>query len=247
MFTFLAKPFGYILQFLYSVLGHYWLAILILSVAIRLVMYPLYKRQIKSTAGMGDFTKKSKEIQTKYANDREMMNIKLAELQKESGYNPMDGCLPAIVQLIVISGLFVLLRYPLNYITDENMVFAVHESFLWIKDLSQPDPWVLPIISGIATFISFNMTSLGNPAMQGNSGMNIMKYAFPVMIMWLAHSYPAGIAIYWFVSQFTQIFFNLRFNKLRKNLEEEKERKERKEAQMAARNKKKAEAKGGKK
>ena len=221
MLSFLATPFSYILKFLYGIFGRYWLAIVILSVAIRVVMYPVYKKQIMSTAGMEDFSKKSKEIQSKYANDREMMNIKLAELQKESGYNPMSGCLPMLIQMIVISGLFVLLRYPLNYITDENMVFAVHESFLWIQDLSQPDPWILPIMSAVATFISFTLTSKGNMGMQGNSSMNFMKYVFPLMILWLARSYPAGIAIYWFISQFTQIFFNLRFNKLRKEIKEQ--------------------------
>ena len=221
MLSFLATPFSFILKFLYGIFGHYWIAIVILSVAIRVAMYPVYKRQIMSTAGMEDFSKKSKEIQTKYANDREMMNIKMAELQKESGYNPMSGCLPLIIQMVVISGLFVLLRYPLNYITDENMVFAVHESFLWIQDLSQPDPWILPIMSAIATFVSFSLTSKANAGVQANSSMNFMKYVFPLMILWLARSYPAGIAIYWFISQFTQIFFNLRFNKLRKEIKEQ--------------------------
>ena len=102
------------------------------------------------------------------------------------------------------------------------MVFAVHESFLWIKDLSQPDPWILPILSGVSTFISFTMTTMAQitPGQSNNAMSKIMKFVFPVMIMWLAHSYPAGIAIYWFVSQFAQIFFNLRFNKLRKEIAE---------------------------
>ena len=229
MMSFLAKPFGFILQFLYSIVGNYGLSIVILSAVIRIAMYPVYKKQITDTSGMADFTQKSKEIQQKYANDKEMMNQKLAELQKESGYNPASGCLPMFIQLIVISGLFVLLRYPLNYIQNEDMVFAVHESFLWIKDLSQPDPWILPILSGIATFVAFTLTSKTAPNAAAASGINptgMMKYVFPVLIMWLAHSYPAGIAIYWFISQFAQIFFNLRFNKLRKELQEKKEREE---------------------
>ena len=190
-------------------------------------MYPLYKKQIVSTSGMAEFNEKSREIQEKYANDREMMSQKLQELQRESGYNPTSGCLPIVIQMLVISGLFVLLRYPLTYYQQENMVFAVHESFLWIKDLSQPDPWILPILSGISTFISFSMTNQNSVAGQSNPAMGMMKYVFPVMIMWLAHSYPAGIAIYWFISQFAQIFFNLRFNKIRKEIQNQKEREER--------------------
>ena len=226
MMSFLAKPFGFILQFLYSIVGSYGLSIVILSAVIRIAMYPLYRKQITDTSGMADFTQKSKEIQQKYANDKEMMNQKLAELQKESGYNPASGCLPMFIQLIVISGLFVLLRYPLNYIQDESMVFAVHESFLWIKDLCQPDPWILPILSGIATFVSFSFTQQPAAATGAFNPTGMMKYVFPLLITWLAHSYPAGIAIYWFISQFAQIFFNLRFNKLRAELKEKKEREE---------------------
>ncbi len=184
-------------------------------------MYPLFKKQILSTAGMANMQGKVKDIQQKYANDRETMNEKMQELYQEEGFNPTAGCLPMIIQMIVISGLFILLRYPLRYISDESMVFAVHESFLWIKDMSQPDLWILPILSGIATFLSFSMqNSMNAGAQAGGLSTNMMKYVFPLMIVWLARSYPAGLAVYWFISQFTQIFFNLRFNKLRKEIQE---------------------------
>ena len=124
----IAKPFALLLSLFYSLTGHYWLAIVVLSVLVRGAMYPIYKKQILSTAGMTDLQPKINQIQQKYANDKQMMNQKIAELYKEEGVNPTSGCLPMIVQLIVISGLFVLLRYPLNYLSDD-MVFAVHESF----------------------------------------------------------------------------------------------------------------------
>ncbi len=224
MMRLLATPFGFMLSFLYNLTGYYWAAIIILSVLIRFAMYPLYKKQILSSANMASMSSKTKEIQRKYANDKQMMNQKISEMYKENGYNPASGCLPLIVQMIVISGLFALLRYPLNYIDDEGIVFGVHQAFLWIKDLSQPDPWILPILSGIATFLSFSMSQKNNinPA-QGAGGdmtgmMSMMKYIFPIMIVWLARSYPAGLAIYWFISQFIQIFFNLRFNAIKKNM-----------------------------
>ncbi len=221
MFSILAQPFGWILQFLYGLLGKYWLAILIFSVVVRLALYPVHKKTIMSTVGMAEISKKSQEIQKKYAGDQEMINKKTQELYAESGYNPMGGCLPMLIQLVVISGLFILLRNPMNYYTDEKMVFAIHESFLWIKDLCQPDPWILPILTGIATFFAMNMsgsaeTMAGNA--QGNKGMNMMKYVMPVMLMWLAHSYPAALAIYWTIGQIILIFFNLRFKKLKEEL-----------------------------
>lgn len=224
IFSILAQPFGWILQALYGVVGKYWLAIIIFSVVVRAALYPVYKKQIKSTAGMADISKRTQEIQKKYANDRETMNEKMQELYNETGYSPTSGCLPMVIQLIVISGLFMLLRNPLNYYTDESMVFAIHESFLWIKDLSQPDPWILPILTGIATFVSMNMSgSAESMAASGSgAGMNFMKYLMPVMLVWLAHSYPAALAIYWTLGQTIQIFFNLRFKKIKEEMAAEK-------------------------
>ena len=130
-----------------------------------------------------------------------------------------------IIQMIVVIGLFALLRNPMIYLgNDEQMLFAIHESFLWIRDLAQPDPWILPIAAGIATFISFTMSQRNNmtatsPNQQQMKMMNVfMKYLFPVMILLMARSYPAGLSIYWFFSQVIQIFYNIRFAKLRKEL-----------------------------
>ena len=133
----------------------------------------------------------------------------------------MGGCLPMVVQMIIIMGLFALLRNPMTYISSEEMYFAIHENFLWIRDLSQPDLWVLPLMAGAATFFSTWLSRQTNPNPQNfNAMMKMMMYFFPIMIVWLARSYPSGLAIYWFMSQFIQIFFNLRFNKLRKDIRE---------------------------
>ncbi len=229
-FSILATPLALILRGLYDVIGSYGIALIVLTVIIKLALYPVYKKQILSTAVMSELGPKMQAIQRKYANDREEMNRRIQELYKEEGASPMAGCLPMLVQMIVIMGLFTLLRYPLNYLDSEEMYFAVHENFLWIKDLAQPDPWILPILAGVATFISFFMSSQ-NGSMPGGAGgstgamMIVMRYAFPIMILWLAKTYPAGLAWYWFISQFIQIFYNIRFNQIRKQMKEEKESK----------------------
>ena len=112
------------------------------------------------------------------------------------------------------------------------MIFANHESFLWIKDLAQPDPWILPIAAGLATYFAFamnsamnNMTQPGASAGQTKAMNAIMKYFFPLSILWLARSYPAGLAIYWAGGQFMQIFFNIRINKIREKMNKEREQK----------------------
>ena len=229
----LAKPLAWLLTLLYGVVGNYGITVAILTVIVKIALYPLYKKQILSTAGMADMQPKIQEIQKKYANDTETMNAKLAEVYKEEGFNPAGGCLPMIVQMIIIMGLFTLLRNPMAYIeADSNMYFAIHEHFLWIKDLSQPDNWILPILAGAATFFSFWLNMQMNPQSKGAPGSNamnkMMQYFFPIMIVWLARTYPSGLAIYWFISQFIQIFFNLRFNQLRKALRDKNKQKKKK-------------------
>jgi YidC/Oxa1 family membrane protein insertase len=223
IFGIVAKPMGWLLTLIYGFVGSYGVALLILTFIVKGGLYPLYARQIKSTAAMTSIQPKMKEIQKKYADDKQMMNQKMSELYKEEGFNPAGGCLPMLIQMPIIMGLFALLRNPMNYIEDENMLFAIHESFLWIKDLSQPDLWILPIMAGIATFISFSMMqslNTGGGANQGQMMQAVMKYFFPLSILWLARSYPAGLAIYWFSSQFIQIFINIRMNKLRDKMKE---------------------------
>ena len=82
------------------------------------------------------------------------MSIKLQELYKEEGINPAGGCLPMLIQMPIIFGLFALLRNSMLYLNESSeMLFAVYESFLWLSDVSQPDKWILPILAGIATYV----------------------------------------------------------------------------------------------
>lgn len=230
----LASPLGYLLTWLYDFIGSYGIAVLVLTVIIKLALYPVYAKQIKATMNMSKMQPKINEIQQKYAKDKQLMNEKMAELYKEEGGSMYGGCLPMIVQMLVIMGLFSLFRNPMNYIGSDQMLFAVHESFLWIQDLAQPDKWILPIISGVATFIDYyfsQTTQAGANADQMQVMNKMMKYIFPVMILLMARSYPAGLALYWSGSQIMQIFYNIRFARMKKKaLEEEKHKKKKKAA-----------------
>ena len=247
---FIAVPLGYLLTFIYKLVGNYGISLIILTVLVKLLLYPLYFKQIKSTASMSSIQPKIKAIQEKYKNDKEKMNEEMAKLSKNENFNPMGGCLPTLIQLPILWGLFTLLRNPIRYIADENMIFAVHQSFLWIKDLGQPDLWILPIAAAVSTYISFAMTQqlTGQNEMMGGQGksMNmIMKYFFPLSILWLARAYPAGLAIYWAGGQFIQIFLNIRMNKFRAKLKEEQELEEkRRRAEKQLEKMKKARMKG---
>ena len=225
----IAKPIGLLLKWIYSLVGSYGIALIILTVIVKLVLYPLYAKQIKTTASMTDISEKTQEIQKKYANDQQRMNEEIQKMYKQTGFNPASGCLPMLIQFPIIMGLFALLRNPIKYMpAGSTMIFANHESFLWIKDLAQPDMWILPIIAGVATYFSFSqnsaMTAQAGPTAGQTKAMNaMMKYIFPLSILWLARSYPAGLAIYWAGSQVMQIFFNIRINKMRAKMNEERE------------------------
>ena len=247
----IAKPVGYLLQWIYQLVGNYGIALIILTFVVKLVLYPMYAKQIKSTASMQDISEKTQEIQRKYANDKERMNEEIQKLYSETGFNPMSGCLPMVIQFPIIMGLFALLRNPMKYMPAGNtMIFANHESFLWIKDLSQPDMWVLPILAGVATFFAFSMNNAMMAQPGGSAGqtkaMNaMMKYVFPLSILWLARSYPAGLAIYWAGGQVMQIFFNIRINKMRAKMNAEREDKKRVErAEKEIQRKRRARMKG---
>jgi YidC/Oxa1 family membrane protein insertase len=229
----IAKPIGYLLMWIYKLVGSYGIALIILTFIVKLALYPLYAKQIRSSADMAEMSERSQEIQRRYGNDKEKMNEEMQKLYAEVGFNPMSGCLPMLIQFPIIMGLFALLRNPMKYMpAGETMIFANHESFLWIPDLAQPDMWILPIIAGLATYFAFSMNSAmsmtaqpGASASQTKAMNAIMKYFFPVSILWLARSYPAGLAIYWAGGQIMQIFFNIRINKIRKSINEEKEQK----------------------
>lgn len=127
-----------------------------------------------------------------------------------------------LIQLPIIFGLFALLRNPLLYMgTSGKMLFAIHESFLWMPDLSQPDKWILPIIAGIATFLAFSLQQQQQQDLPGNNAggmMKVMKYIFPIMIVMMGRTFPAGLTIYWALGQVIQIFYNLRMNKVRREM-----------------------------
>jgi len=195
-----AQPMGWLLSLLYDLINNYGIALIIFTLLVRGCLFPLYAAQIKSSARMKDVQPKIQAIQKKYANDRETMNIKMMELYKEEKFNPMKGCLPMLIQMPIILALFVLLRNPIAFISDTPM--AIHESFLWIPDLSQPDPWILPVLAGIATFFSFSMTQAMSPTADmgsANAMMKMMKYFFPIMIVWMGRSFPSGLTLYWFI------------------------------------------------
>jgi YidC/Oxa1 family membrane protein insertase len=225
-----AAPLGMLLTTIYNFLGHYGFTLIILTLIVRLILFPIYAHQIKSSAKLAEVQPKMQAIQRQYANDRETMSAKMMELYKEEKYNPMQGCLPALLQFPIIMGLFSLLRNPALYLSQHpHMIIATHENFFWISDLSQPDAWVLPIGAGIATYFSFTLTqkntATGDVANQMAPMMKMMKYIFPIMIVVMGRSFPAGLSLYWFIGTLVQILQTMILQRWRKSMLEKKKAK----------------------
>jgi YidC/Oxa1 family membrane protein insertase len=148
-----------------------------------------------------------KALQDRHKNDKEALGREMQKLYKEENYNPAKGCLPMLIQMPIIMGLFALLRNPMMFLGDNHaMLLAVHESFLWIPDLSQADTWILPVAAALTTFLSYRMTMSQTSNTPGNDAgaamapmMKVMQVFFPVMILMMGRTVPAGLTIYWFL------------------------------------------------
>ena len=215
----IARLIGYIMAFIYNLVDNYGLSVIILTLITRIAMVPMYAKQIEYSAKMSAIQDEVKDIQSRYATNQAKANEKLQELYARENINPASGCLPLIIQMPIILGLFTLLRTPLTYMTQPSMVMAVHESFLWIQDLCQPDNWILPILAGITTYL----TSQASAASAGaaGAGMNsaVMRYVYPIMIFLLGRSFPAGLALYWTVGNAFTIIQTVIMNKKREKLD----------------------------
>ncbi len=208
-----AKSLGYLLKIVFDIVGNYGWAIVFFTVIVKLALLPLTLSQTKSMKAMQDIQPKMKEIQAKYKDDSQKMNEKIMELYKEHKVNPMAGCLPLLVQMPILIGLFTALRNPGTYVFKSEAVYkAIDTSFLWLQNLSNPDvimvgnfgvPWILPIIAGLTTYISSAMMTPKESRKDPTQAM--MLYFFPIMILWWGKSFPAGLTLYWVVSNIFQI------------------------------------------
>ena len=232
MFTYIAMPLGYLLDFIYGFVGNYGISIIIFTLIIRGCLFPLYASQIKGQLKMAEIQPKMAAIQKKYADNREEQGRQMQKLYKDEKYNPMMGCLPLLIQMPILMGLFTLLRNPGLYVEGTRIILASHESFWWLQDLSQPDVWLLPVVTGITTFLSMSMTGMMGGNQNAGGGdmaatmapmMKVMRVFMPVFIVVIARQMPAGLAIYWMIGNIFTIIQTWMLKRLRTKAEANKE------------------------
>jgi YidC/Oxa1 family membrane protein insertase len=191
--TVIAAPIFWLLQFLHKWVGNWGIAIILLTVMIKAVFYPLSAASYKSMAKMKQVTPRMTKLREQFGNDRARLNQAMMDLYKTEKINPLGGCLPIVVQIPVFISLYWVL---LASVELRNAPF-----YLWIHDLSAQDPYyVLPILMMGSMVIQTRLNPTPPDPVQAKV-MMIMPFAFGVMFFF----FPAGLVLYWLVNNILSI------------------------------------------
>ncbi len=199
MFGFIAKILLVATRYFHALIPNWGVAIILLTIALKLLFFPLTYSSTKSMTKMAEIQPKVKALQAKYKKSktditqRQAMNEEMMKLYKEHGINPAGGCLPLLIQLPVFWGVFRMLVVAVEF---RHAPFA-----LWLTDLSVKDPYyVTPILMGITQFISTKMTPSTAPPSQAKM-MLIMPFVMTIFFI----NFQSGLVLYWLTTNVLQI------------------------------------------
>ena len=222
---------GTLLGFSVHLIGDYAIAIILFTILLKVVLLPISIKQTKSTVKMNKVAPIVKKINEKYKHDKQKAQQKTMELYSKAGISPLAGCLPLIINMVLLISFFRVLLYPEAYLYYKGAVITntlpgiLDGSFLWIKNLSEPDllaklpifaniipgsmanviPGIMPILTSVVTLFSFNSMTPAQPGQENNVMMKSLKYMMPLMFLVLGSRYPASLMLYWTVSSVFQM------------------------------------------
>lgn len=214
--TIFYQPLLNLLVFLYNIIpGHdFGIAVIIMTVIIKIILLPLSKKSIKSQKSLQDLQPKIEEIKKKFANNKEEMGRAMMSLYKENKVNPFSSCLPLLIQLPFLFAVFKVFRDGLangsldlvySFIHKPEVINAVS---LGVLDLSKPNI-ALAILAGIAQFWQARMmvtkkAEIKGPGSKDEDMMAIMNkqmiYLMPAMTVFIGLTLPGGLSLYWFIT-----------------------------------------------
>lgn len=187
-----------ILTFFYNLTSsfgwaNYGAAIILLTIVIKMLLYPLTAKQVKSMKAMQELQPKMKAMQEKYKDNPEKLQKEMTAMYKETGINPLAGCLPLIVQMPILIGIFYAIR-DYTYLNPP-------PQFFWIADLAKADTtYILPVLSALTTYIQQKQTTT-----EVTQQTKMMMIFMPLFIGYISITFPAGLVLYWVVSNLVQI------------------------------------------
>jgi len=186
--TFIGKPIYSLLNIIHNVIGNWGVAIIGVTMCIKLLFFPLSQASFKSMAKMRKIQPRLKELQERFADDRPRFNTEMMGLYKKEKVNPLGGCLPILIQIPVFMALY--------WVLSETVEFRQAPFMLWIQDLSIQDPfYILPLIMGITMKIQQGL----NPAPIDPIQAKVMKM-FPIVFTIFFLFFPAGLVLYWVIN-----------------------------------------------
>ncbi|MCY4011272.1 MAG: membrane protein insertase YidC [Gammaproteobacteria bacterium] len=184
----LSVPLFYVLDAIHSVVLNWGIAIILLTLAVKILLFPLASVGFRSMAKMKQVMPQMKRLQERHAGDRQKLSQEMMALYRKEGANPFGGCLPLLLQMPVF--------FALYWVLYESVELRQAPFMLWINDLAAPDPWfVLPILYGA----SFFLMQLLNPPPPDPMQARVMK-TMPILFTVLFVFFPAGLVLYWLVN-----------------------------------------------
>lgn len=212
------QGFSSIIQLFYSYtvqldIGSYGLAIIMITVLLKVLLYPLSAKQMNSVKAMQELQPMVKDLQERYKGQPEKSQKAVMELYKEYKVNPLAGCFPLLIQMPILIAFYQALL-TLEYLEPS------HAGFLWIAHLSQPDrTLILPILTAASTYWQQKVSTT-------NTQDQMQKYMLlfmPLFIGYLSYTFPAGLALYWVVfsviGALQQMYVNRKHNKAKAEVE----------------------------
>lgn len=201
--TFFARWVFWLLAWLYDMCGNWGWSIVLLTLIVRIVLYPLSYKGMVSMQKLKDLAPKMKELQDRYKGDPQKLQMHMMDLYKKHGANPLGGCLPLLLQIPVF---FAIYRVLYNAIELKNS-----EWILWINDLSAIDPYfVLPVLMGVSMYVSQRLTPSNFTDPMQEKVFKMLPWFF--MIFFIIFPFPAGLVLYWTINNIFSIIQQVSIN-----------------------------------
>jgi YidC/Oxa1 family membrane protein insertase len=184
------------LDWLYAATGNYGWAIILFTIVVRIILFPLMRKQYYSMARMQRLQPKLQQLQQRYKREREVLQKKMMELYQKEGINPLSGCLPLLIQ------------FPILYVLWQAILYSaerVHLSpgFLWMTDLSVADPYYIIVALNVLAMILQSWFS--TPAAGGQKPNWLLIFGMPLFMGYFLRKFPAGMWLYWLLTTLLQI------------------------------------------
>lgn len=212
----------FFMKLLFKVIPNWGLTIIVMTLLLKIIMFPLSKKQSLGTLKMQELQPRMQALQEKYKNDQQKLQQETSKLYQEAGYNPASGCLPMIFQFLILFAMYNLFN---NYFEFRGALFIPK----WIPDLSTGDsvytlkfdiPFlgnqirILPVIYVASQLLSGKITQYGQTGGQNQATMKFMMYGMPLLFFFMFYNAPAGLLLYWLTSNILQMVQQIIINKM---------------------------------